>query len=55
MQSNSELAARIEKLEKTVDELTGHLTRQARHNLTTSLAVNKMLEKLGLTPEERTN
>ena len=55
MQSNAELEARIEKLEQIVDELTAHLTRQARHNLTTSLTVNKLLEKLGLTPEEHTN
>jgi uncharacterized coiled-coil protein SlyX len=60
MQSADELVAlalekRIAKLESLVDELTEHLTTQAKHNLTTSLAVNKLLEKLGLTPEERTN
>lgn len=58
MQSADELVAlkkRVAKLEALVDELTVHLTTQAKHNLTTSLAVNKLLEKLGLTPEEHTN
>ena len=55
MQSADELVAlkkRVAKLESLVAELTVHLTTQARHNLTTSLAVNKLLEKLGLMPED---
>jgi flagellin-specific chaperone FliS len=52
MQSNSELEARIDKLEKIVDELTAHLTRQAGHNLTNSLAITKLARHAGLMPED---
>ena len=52
MQSNSELAARIEKLEKTVDELIVDLTKQARFNVTNSLGITKLARHLKLMPED---
>lgn len=52
MQSNSELEARIEKLEKTVDELIRDLTRQAQFTTTNSLGLAKIARHLKLMPEE---
>ena len=52
MQSNRELEARVEKLEKTVDELIVDLTKQAQFNATNSLGITKLARHLGLMPED---
>jgi uncharacterized coiled-coil protein SlyX len=52
MQSNAELEARIDKLEKTVDELIGDLTKQAQFTTTNSLGIAKLARHLKLMPEE---